>query len=217
MNSSSFTKSYNGRTVLNFPDFEWPEGQITAVIGANGSGKSTLARVLAGIESADVKTCPLSACSVGYLPQKSYAFRMSTLRNIALNGNDAARQAYLINALQLETLQNQPAKKLSGGETSKMALARLLMGSYELLIFDEPTAAMDMESTLAAEMLIKERCRETGCTVILITHSIRQAQRIADRLIFMSKGRLVEYGNAEEVLSSPREEETRRFLDFYGR
>lgn len=216
MKTAPFSKSYDGRTVLSLPVLEWPEGQITAVIGANGSGKSTLARVLAGIEPADGKTRRLTACRIGFLPQKSYAFRMSTGRNIALNGADTDRQARLMAALQLEGLRHQRARKLSGGETAKMALARLLMGSYELLILDEPTAAMDMESTLAAEKLLREVCRESGCTMILITHSIQQARRIADRALFLHKGQLIEQGTAETVLVSPQEEETRRFLDFYG-
>ena len=216
MKSASFTKSYDGRTVLDLPALEWPEGQITAVLGPNGSGKSTLARVLAGIESDDRRTRLLPACRVGFLPQKSYAFRMSTARNIALNGSDAARQARLMAALGLDALRDQRAKKLSGGETSKMALCRLLMADYDLLILDEPTAAMDMESTLAAEKLLQELCRESGCAMILITHSISQARRIADRALVLHQGKLVEQGAAGSVLYSPAQEQTRRFLDFYG-
>ena len=216
MKTAAFTKSYGGRVVLDVPALELPEGQITAVIGANGSGKSTLARVLAGIEPADRKAAPLPACRIGYLPQKSYAFRMSTARNIALNGTDAKKQAKLMDALQLQNLCDQGAKKLSGGETAKMALARLLMGRYDLLVLDEPTAAMDRESTLAAEALLRDACRESGCAMILITHSIQQARRIADRAVFLHRGRLAEQGAADVVLFSPGEEETRRFLDFYG-
>ena len=216
MKSAAFTKSYGTRVVLDLPALDWPEGEISAVIGPNGSGKSTLARVLAGIEPADGKSRPLAACRIGVLPQKSYAFRMSTARNIALNGSDEARQARLMAALGLEELRDQRAKKLSGGETSKMALSRLLMKDYELLILDEPAAAMDMESTLAAEKLIRETCKETGCAVLLITHSISQARRIADRVLVLHQGKLVEQGATEAVLSSPSKEETRRFLDFYG-
>ena len=72
MKISSFSKSYGSRTVLHVPDLELPDGRITAVIGPNGSGKSTLARVLAGIERSDQKRSPLTALSVGYMPQKSY-------------------------------------------------------------------------------------------------------------------------------------------------
>lgn len=215
MKSAPFTKSYGNRTVLDVPAIEWPEGRITAVIGANGSGKSTLAKVLAGIEPADDKKHPLTE-SVGYMPQKSYAFRMSTARNIALNSSNSCRTAELMTALRLDGLARQRAKKLSGGETAKMALARILMGAYDLLILDEPTASMDMESTLAAEKLIKEYCSTTGCALILITHSIQQARRIADEVLFLHQGKAAEQGSAEKVLDHPKREETRSFLEFYG-
>lgn len=216
MKIAPFTKSYGGRTVLDFPAAELENGTITAVIGANGSGKTTLARVLAGIEVSDQGRPPIGRCRVGYMPQKSFAFRMSTARNIALGGADPARQQALMAALQLEGLARQRAKKLSGGETARMALARLLMGSYGLLIFDEPTASMDMESTLAAERLIVGTCREQGCPVLLITHSIQQARRCADRVIFLRDGRVAEQGDAAALLTAPAEEATRRFLNFYG-
>lgn len=216
MKTAAFTKSYNGRLVLNMPEMTLERGMITAVIGANGSGKSTLARVLAGIEPADRKFRPLSGVSVGYMPQKSYAFRMSTGKNISLNGRDDARMARLTESLQLKSLSGQRAKKLSGGETAKMALARLLMGQYELLILDEPTAAMDMASSLAAESLLTDYCRERDCPVLLITHSIQQARRIAGRVIFLHQGELAEQGDTEALLTRPQREETKEFLRFYG-
>lgn len=212
-----FTKTYAGKTVLRLPEVELPAGQITAVIGANGSGKSTMAKVLAGVERPDGRAWQAPDARIGYMPQKSYAFRMSTARNIALNGGDMQRRAQLMAALQLEELAGQRAKKLSGGETARMALARLLMGRYELLILDEPTAAMDMESMLAAERLVRDYSRETGCAVLLITHSIQQAWRLADRVLFLHRGELAEQGAADAVLLSPAGEEARRFLEFYGK
>ena len=76
----------------------------------------------------------------------------------------------------------QSAKKLSGGETVRMALCRILMRRYDLLILDKPTTAMDLEPTLTAEKLICETCRGQSCALVLITHSISQARRIADRV-----------------------------------
>ena len=216
MKTTAFTKTYNKRVVLDLPELMLPEGKITAVIGPNGSGKSTFAKILAGIERADDKKPILSGISVGYLPQKSFPFRMSTEKNILQNGNDPARAAALMKALGIEALAGQSAKKLSGGETARMALCRILMRRYALLILDEPTAAMDMESTLAAEACIRTYCAETGCAVLLITHSLQQARRIADRVLFLSRGRLAEAGKTEDVLTAPEKEETRRFLEFYG-
>ena len=216
MKTGAFTKTYNGRVVLSLPELELPEGKITAVIGSNGSGKSTFAKILAGIERADDKKPILSGGSVGYLPQKSFPFRMSTEKNILQNGNDPARAEKLMKTLGIEALAGQSAKKLSGGETARMALCRILMRRYDLLILDEPTTAMDMESTLAAEKLIREICDEQGCALVLITHSVSQARRIADRVLVLNQGKLVEQGECEQVLNEPGQEETRRFLDFYG-
>lgn len=208
-------KSYGGRVVLNTPELLLEPGTICAVIGANGSGKSTMAKLLSGVEKSDTGAVTLSG-RVGYMPQKSYAFRMSTRKNILLAGSDNEKAERLMKALRIDHLADKPAYRLSGGETARMALARLMMKDYELVILDEPTAAMDMESTLFSEELLVDYCRESGCTTLLVTHSLQQAKRIADCVIFMDKGEAVENGAKNDVLLSPKDERTRRFLDFYG-
>ena len=216
MKLSAFSKTYEKQTVLDFPGMDLQPGKIYGVIGANGSGKSTFAKILAGILPADKKTRPLSGQSVGYMPQKNYAFRITAKANILLNGSDKTRANVLMDALGLRYLEKKRADKLSGGETARMALARLMMRSYELLILDEPTAAMDMESTLLAEKLLQDYVRETGCGVILVTHSLQQARRVADEVLYFHKGQLLESGPKEQVLDHPSAPETRQFLDFYG-
>jgi ABC-type multidrug transport system ATPase subunit len=216
MRISAFTKSYGQKTVLRFPDHELARGQIVAVIGANGSGKSTLAKVLAGVEPSDQRTRPLAGVSIGYLPQKSYGFHLSVRRNLLLNGGDRALAVRRMDALKILDLQKARADRLSGGETARMALARLLMGTYYLVILDEPTAAMDRESTLLAEQLVQDYVGETGCTVLLVTHSLQQARRMAQEVLFLYNGTLVERGPIAQVLHHPEREETRQFLEFYG-
>ena len=216
MRTTAFTKTYSKRVVLSLPELEFEVGRITAIIGPNGSGKSTFAKILAGIERADDNKPILSGVSVGYLAQKSFPFRMSTEKNILQNGNDPVRAKELMTALGIDALAKQSAKKLSGGETARMALCRILMKRYELLILDEPTAAMDMESTLSAEECIRAYCAETGCGVLLITHSLSQARRLADRVIVFHEGKLIEQGECVQVLSKPKQEKTKRFLEFYG-
>ncbi len=216
MKTAAFAKSYGGRTVLTLPELTLTPGEITAVIGPNGSGKSTLAKVLAGIEPPDGKQAVLPGVSVGYLPQKPFAFRMSTEKNVLLGGDDAAQAAALMHALGLDALARQSAKRLSGGETAKMALCRSLMGRYDLLILDEPTAAMDMESTLAAEALIRETCEDRRCAILLITHSIQQARRLAQRVLVLHRGTLIEQGQSPQILDAPAQAQTKRFLEYYG-
>lgn len=217
MRIQAFTKTYEGRIVLDFPELNLVSGKIYAVIGANGSGKSTLAKCMAGIIKPDKKIDILEkTVSVGYMPQKSYAFRLSVEKNMTLGGGDQTRAKRLMKTLQMEHLAKKTATKLSGGETARMALGRVLMKSFDLLILDEPTAAMDMETTSLTEELLMEYCRETGCVLLLVTHSLQQARRVADEVLFFHKGKLVETGTKENVLYMPEQEETKKFLKFYG-
>lgn len=215
MNIPAFSKTYDGRMVLDFPGLELKPGKIYAIIGANGSGKSTFSRITAGILPADQK-CRISG-SVGYLPQKPYSFRASVKKNILLTGGEEDRAAALMDALQIRHLEKKRADRLSGGETARMALARLMMKRYDLVILDEPTAAMDMETTSAAEELILKYTKDTGCILILVTHSLQQARRVADEVLFFHKGTLLESGDAAKLLYQPIQPETRQFLEFYGR
>ena len=217
MNIQPFSKTYDGVRVLSFPGLDLEPGKIYAVIGANGSGKSTFAKILAGVLPADRKGRIRDDAAVGYLPQKHYAFRMSTRRNLLLSTKEEARAAELMDALQIRHLEKKRADRLSGGETARMALARLMMKQYDMVILDEPTAAMDMETTAAAEELILNYTRQTGCVLILVTHSLQQARRVADEVLFFHKGVLLESGPKDRVLSAPAQPETRQFLDFYGR
>ena len=216
MKIAAFSKTYEGRKVLDFPGLELEPGKIYAIIGANGSGKSTFAKILAGVLKADRRGKWLEGGTVGYMPQKNYPFRMTTRANILLNGKDVKRAEHLMDALQIRHLEHKRANFLSGGETARMALARLMMKSYDVVILDEPTAAMDMETTILSEHLIVDYVRETGCALILVTHSLQQARRIADEVLYFHKGELLESGPREQVLTVPRMPETKAFLDFYG-
>lgn len=220
---NSFAKTYQQKKVLDFPGYSFGPGKIHAIIGANGSGKTTFARIVTGTLRADNHTLPYSdrISSIGYLPQKPYAFCMSLYKNLILNSSgdkskDIEKAEELMTGLNLESLRNKNANILSGGEKAKMALARLLMKEYPLMILDEPTASMDINSTLCAESLIRNYCDSLNASVILITHSIRQAHRIADEVLFFKEGQLLEYGPAGDMLSHPREAATREFLEFYG-
>ena len=216
MKIAAFSKTYDGRTVLDFPGMEPEPGKIYAVIGANGSGKSTFAKILSGILAADTKGKPVTGGTIGYMPQKNYAYRMSTKANILLNGKEEKRANALMDAIQIRHLENKRADRLSGGETARMALARLMMKRYDLVLLDEPTAAMDMETTLLSEKLILEYVKENGCTLILVTHSLQQARRLADEVWYFHKGKLLETGPKDQVLSNPEKGETKQFLEFYG-
>lgn len=209
-----FRKTYARRCVLDFPGFAFEPGKIYCVIGANGSGKSTFARILSGSLTPDQHRKILT-CSVGYMPQKSFAFRMSTRANLLLKTRDLQRADQLLDAFHLRALADKRADRLSGGETARMALARLMMSAYDLVILDEPTAAMDMEMTLIAEEEIRNYTHRTGCALILVTHSLQQANRLADGVLFFHKGQLAESGTSR-MLHAPAQDSTKAFLNFYG-
>lgn len=216
MKIAAFRKTFEGRRVLDFSGFELEKGKIYCIIGANGSGKSTFAKVLSGVLPADTKGIILSGASVGYMPQKNYAFRMRVKSNVMLGNRDEEKAQRLMRSLQIDHLADKRADHLSGGETARMALARLMMKSYDLVILDEPTAAMDVATTGLAEKEIRRYVDETNCALVLVTHSLRQAQRLADEVLFFHEGRLTESGSKEKVLNHAEQSETRQFLDFYG-
>ena len=217
MKISAFSKTYEGRRVLDFPGIELEKGRIYCIIGANGSGKSTFAKLLSGVLMPDAKGKALeNDVSVGYMPQKNYAFRMKVKSNILLGKRNEARADELMRALQIDHLANARADHLSGGETARMALARLMMKTYDLVILDEPTAAMDVATTGLAEKEIRRYVDQTQCALVLVTHSLRQAQRLADEVLFFHEGKLTEQGPREKMLKYPEHPETRQFLDFYG-
>ena len=214
MKLPALSKTYAGRKVLDLPELTLADGAVHAVIGANGCGKSTFARILAGAIPADSgKLPPLGA---GYMPQRSYPFHMNVLRSLRLTGASRVAARAQLAAFGLSHLEKQSAGRLSGGETARLALARLLLRDYPLLILDEPTAAMDVTATLLAEECILDYRARTGCTVVLVTHSLTQARRMTDEVLFLRAGRLEERGSAREVLEHPNSPETRAFLDFYA-
>lgn len=216
MTINALKKTYDSRVVLSSHEFELQPGHTCALIGSNGSGKSTLAKIVAGVLEADDGVLPThSTLDIGYMPQKSYAFRMSVLSNLCIGGCNKVNAENMLENLGLYHLAKSPAKKLSGGETARMALGRVLVGSHKLIVLDEPTASMDMESTAISEKLITEYCRQNNAAILWVTHSLAQARRVADQCIFLSDGKIVELGDAKKMLSSPDMEETKIFLRFY--
>lgn len=180
-------KTYNNQVVLDLSNFSIENGRITAITGPNGSGKSTLARILAGIISSDDKTinCKMK---VAYLPQKPYVFDLTLEKNILINGGDREKCEKLINSFGITYLKSKRAKGFSGGEQQKLALARLMMKDYDLVILDEPTSAMDEKSQNVAEKIILEYAKNK--TLVIITHDKSQISKIADKTIFMNNGKI---------------------------
>lgn len=210
-----FSKKYEGDMALEFSGITLEKGKIYGVVGANGSGKSTFAKVVSGVIPSDNKERVFDG-TVGYMSQNSFAFRMSTKDNILIANKDEKRAEMLMKELNLCHLKNKKATKLSGGETARMAMARLMMKQFDLVILDEPTAAMDMEMTKVSEEMIKKYVSKTGCALIIISHNIKQTERLSDYVWFFHEGELLEAGETDKVLTSPANPKTLKFLDFYA-
>lgn len=200
---------------------------VTVILGPNGAGKSILLRLLAGLMTADAGQVtwggsPPSRRAIrrlGYVFQKPVLLRRSVLANIhyalAAQGvprreQDGKAEEALRRAALLERA-GQAARSLSGGEQQRLALARALALSPEVLLLDEPTANVDPSSTLSIERMVRTAARE-GTKVVLVTHDLGQAQRLADEVAFMHHGRLLERTAAKKFFDEPKSGDAAKFL-----
>lgn len=197
-----------------------PEG-ITAIMGPNGAGKSLTLRLLHGLikpTSGSIRWGNTESKSVNKAPEQAMVFqkpvllRRSVIENLTYalkvkNITDKTTQIQLIKqALKRSDLASKdstPARRLSGGEQQKLAMARALMTKPAILFLDEPTSSLDPNATLAIENLVKEAASE-GTKIILVTHDIGQAKRLATNILFLNNGQLEESGPTEQLLSHPK-------------
>jgi len=221
-------KKYNEKVVLDIDNFHFKEGKIYGIIGPNGAGKSTLLKIIGDIDKSsngeilyDGKTIYKDILKkITYLNQKPYLFSTSVYNNIAYplairkvnKGEIKEKVSQVMEEFKIDSLKNQLATNLSGGESQKVALSRAVIFKPNLLLLDEPTANIDPNTLEIIEKAIVKRNKELGTTIIIVTHNISQANRICDEVIFMTKGRIIESGNATEIITNPQKKESKRFL-----
>jgi tungstate transport system ATP-binding protein len=217
---SHITKKAGERTILNIPHLIFNESRRYALIGENGSGKTTLLRIMAGIlkpDTGQMNNIPID--SMGYMPQSPYAFSFSVQKNVEIalsNSTDTANQALIaLKAVGLSSLAAVRGNKLSGGETQRMAFARMIAMPRMLILLDEPTSSTDIKGMDQIESLLLHYSSQTGCTVIFSTHSPAQALRLAEQVVFLDQGKIAEQGLATHVLKKPQNEITRSFLQHW--
>ena len=208
-----------GRTVLEVPELDIPAQGITTILGPNGAGKSVMLRLLHGILAPDTGTVIFPSRAEPprqtMVFQKPVLLRRTVAANVAFalsaackNRNDAVTH---LQRGGMDGMAWQPARTLSGGEQQKLAMIRALATEPELIFLDEPTASLDPAATLAIEQMILEADR-AGTKIIMVTHNIAQARRIASDIVFCHAGRVVETGPAEAVLSRPSSPEAADYL-----
>lgn len=223
------TYTIKGKPLVDALTFRLDGPGITAIMGPNGAGKSLTLRLLHGLITPTsgsvtwLSTSPEdhSPPSQAMVFQKPVLLRRSVLENLrytlSVQGiKDKATQHPLISrALQRADLvgfEKRPARRLSGGEQQRLAMARALMTRPDVLFLDEPTSSLDPSSTLAVERLVME-AKADGTKIILVSHDIGQAKRLADEIIFLNTGRLMEQGPAATVLTNPSSKAARQYIN----
>lgn len=215
----------NGVALMRGIDLVVAARERTIVIGPNGSGKSTLLRVLHGLVAptagtvrwGDARAAPRDQAMVF---QRPVLLRRSVSANVRYalrlagvpSREHAARIRAVLDASGLAALAQRPARRLSGGEQQRVALARAAALEPSVLFLDEPTASLDP----AASRAIEERVRAihaAGTTIVMSTHNLAQARRLAERVIFLQAGRLIEATSADEFFNAPRSAEAAAFLE----
>ena len=208
-------KIYDARVVLDIPHLVFDLKKRYALIGVNGSGKTTLLRILAGVLKPDSGEVTSSTPNnMGYMPQSPYAFRFSVEKNvaIAMDKEQVSKDQVLeaLKAVGMDHLQHAYGNQLSGGETQRMALARMIVKPCNLLLLDEPTASADIRGTSQIEKALIKYVGDNNCTSSF--HSLpAQALRLVDEVLFWDEGRVIEQGSAENVLHHPN---TRSYKNF---
>jgi ABC-type polar amino acid transport system ATPase subunit len=229
-------KRYGDVEVLKGVSFEVDRGQVKVVIGPSGSGKSTLLRCLAMLEPTDQGDVYLEDERLSALGEKELAphrsevgmvfQRFNLFQNMTALGNvmcgllhvrrlprrEARERALeLLDRVGLADKAAQYPDELSGGQQQRVAIARALVMRPKAMLFDEPTSALDVE--LVREVLdVMESLAREGTTMVVVTHELRFAQHVANAVLMMDDGRIVEEAPPDQFFSAPKEERTQRFL-----
>ena len=228
-------KSFGHLEVLRGIDLSVTHGEVVCVIGPSGSGKSTLLRcvnlleeptggqvLVDGIDITDAE-CDIDAIRtrIGMVFQQFNLFP-----HLDVRGNLTIAQRRVLKRSKEESLEvakdvlarvglsdklDAYPEQLSGGQQQRVAIARALASNPEMMLFDEPTSALDPE--LVGEVLdVMKGLTDDGMTMLVVTHEMGFARRVADRVVFMDQGVIVEQGPPEQVIGDPQQERTRRFL-----
>ena len=239
LEAKGIKKSFGKAEILKGLDLSIDKGDVVAILGRSGSGKTTLLRCLDFLEKADegklifdgveydLKTITKKQIrelrlKTGFVFQSYNLFsNMTSLENV-MEGLVTARKINKKEALEtslsmlekvgmLEWKDHYPIQ-LSGGQQQRVAIARALATKPEVIYFDEPTSALDPE--LTGEVLtVMKKLAEDGMTMIVVTHEMGFARRVANRVVFMEEGRVLEEGDPETIFTSPKEKRTQEFIN----
>jgi tungstate transport system ATP-binding protein len=226
------SKAYNDRTVLQVDRLEVRQGEVFALVGPSGAGKSTLLRLLNFLErptSGSIRFLNTEFGPDRSMPLKlrrrvTTVFQRPVLLNrsvwsnvtygLRLRGqrNSAHQVELALEQVGLSDLMRQQARTLSGGEAQRVALARAMVLQPDVLLLDEPTANLDPYNVGLIEDIVQTLNREQGTTLVLVTHNVFQAKRLAHRVGLLLEGQIVEISEVETFFESPRDPRTAAFV-----
>jgi len=226
------TKTYDERSVLRVDHLQIEQGEILALVGPSGAGKSTLLRLLNFLEPPatgrirflDVEFSAQQSMPLGHRRRVTTVFQRPILLNRSVRANvkyglglrgvrDVDRRiAQALARVGLEHLARQRARTLSGGEAQRVALARAIVLEPDVLLLDEPTANLDPYNISIIEEIVTELNQSKGTTMVLVTHNVFQAKRLADRVALMLEGQIVELTDVEAFFEAPEDPRTRAFV-----
>jgi len=236
-------KSFGSLEVIKDISFTVHKGEVLGIIGPSGSGKSTMLRCITQLDTltdGSIEICGDTLCNNGVQSDKETCRRIllktglvfqnfnlfphfSVLRNITeaqirvlgVSKEQAEETAMvLLKKMGLESKAASYPCELSGGQQQRVSIARALALKPEVLLFDEPTSALDPELTGEILKVIRDLAAEK-MTMVVVTHEMSFARDLADRIIFMDQGFIVEEGNAQELITNPQNERTKAFLSKY--
>jgi tungstate transport system ATP-binding protein len=228
----SANKAYNGRRVLHVNSLDICRGEVFALVGPSGAGKSTLLRLLNFLEPPtsgvirflDAEFGPDRAMPLELCRRVTTVFQRPILLNRSVRDNVGfglrlrrRRNAHpLVEAaleqVGLKALASQRARTLSGGEAQRVALARAMVLKPDVLLLDEPTANLDPYNVGLIEEIVQALNRQQGTTLVLVTHNVFQARRLAHRVALVLEGQIVEVADVDAFFESPRDPRTGAFV-----
>lgn len=238
ININGIKKSYGDAEILKGIDLEVKDGEVIVIIGPSGSGKSTFLRCLNYLETPDAGTIKVddfkidaknyTKNNVKELRSKSAMVfqnfnlfnNRTVLENVVeglitvkkMSKRESEETALsLLKKVNMDMKKDSYPKNLSGGQKQRVSIARAIAMNPEFILFDEPTSALDPEMVLDVLNLIKDLAKENR-TMIIITHEISFAKDVADVIVFMDEGIIIEKGSTNEVLLNPKESRTKEFL-----
>ena len=240
---SELSKTFSGQKVLNKLSLEIQKGEVVALIGSSGAGKSTFLRSLNYLEAPDSGRIKIDDFEVDFehisqdqiltlrrklamvFQQFNLFGRKTALENVkeglvivkGMSDQEATKIAREeLAKVGLSDRANHYPRHLSGGQKQRLALARALAMKPEVLLLDEPTSALDPELVGEVEKSIANAAK-FGQTMVLVSHDMSFVAQVADKVLFLDKGRILESGTPEEIMQHPKEERTKEFFASYKR